>query len=372
MAQSFRADHLGSFLRPPEVLKLREQPDADGEQMRAQLRKLEDEYIVRVLKKQQDLGFHIFTDGEVRRATFMSDFNDAVEGLGEGMSERQWQASGNPKGKPMEVHGVVAGKVRAKRRMTAHEVPILKQHSPGAIKMTLPTPNQFPAIMYKKGISDKVYPTYSEFLWDIVPIFNAEIKALVNEGIQYIQIDAPRYSYYIDPKWREFIRLEMGVDPEKALEEAIKVDNATLEGARKPGVTLAIHLCRGNNRSQWYAQGGYDAIAEKLFTTLKVDKYLLEYDDERSGNFEPLRFLPRGKKVVLGLVSSKLARMENPKDIVKRIEEAAKIVPLEDLSVSPQCGFASTMVGNALTEDEQWAKMKLIADVAKQVWGTTE
>ncbi len=367
MAQAFRADHLGSFLRPPEVLKLRERPGHDPEQ----LRKLEDDYIVRVLAKQKDLGFHIFSDGEVRRATFMSDFNDSVEGVAvEKGAQRQW--AGDAKGKPMDVHGVVSAKVRAKRRMTAHEVAFLKKHAPGAIKMTLPTPNQFPAIVYKKGVSNKVYPTYSEFLWDIVPIFKAEIKALVDEGVQYVQIDAPRYSYYIDPKWREFVRMEMGIDPDQALEEAIKVDNATLEGAKKPGVTLAIHLCRGNNRSQWYAQGGYDAIAEKLFTTLNVDKYLLEYDDARSGGFEPLRFMPRGKKVVLGLVSSKVARLEDQKDLIRRIEEAAKVVPLEDLSLSPQCGFASTLVGNELTEEEQWAKLKLVADTAKKVWGTTE
>jgi 5-methyltetrahydropteroyltriglutamate--homocysteine methyltransferase len=236
----------------------------------------------------------------------------------------------------------------------------------------LPTPNQFPAIVYKKGVSDKVYPTYSDFLWDIVPIFKTEIQSLVDEGVQYIQIDAPRYSYYIDPKWRDFIKKELGRDPEEALDEAIKIDNATIEGAKKAGVTISMHLCRGNNRSQWYAQGGYDPIAEKLFNTLNVDKYQLEYEDQRSGNFEPLRFMPKGKKVVLGLVSSKIARLEDPKDLIKRIEEAAKIMPLEDLSISPQCGFASTLVGNELTEEEQWAKMKLVADVAKKVWGTTE
>jgi 5-methyltetrahydropteroyltriglutamate--homocysteine methyltransferase len=366
MTQAFRADHLGSFLRPAALLKAREQGVSPGE-----LRKLEDEHILRVLKKQKELGFHIFTDGELRRATFMSDFNEAVDGVSiERGAQRQW--AGEAKGKPMDVHGLVTAKVRSKRRMTAHEVAFLKKHAPGPIKMTLPTPNQFPAIVYKKGISDKIYPTYSEFLWDIVPIFKKEIKALVDEGVQYIQIDAPRYSYYIDPKWREFIRLEMGVDPDKALDEAIKVDNATLVGAAKPGVTLSMHLCRGNNRSQWYAQGGYDAIAEKLFSTLNVDKYQLEYDDARSGSFEPLRFMPRGKKVVLGIVSSKLARLEDPKELIKRIEAAAKFMPLEDLSVSPQCGFASTLVGNELTEDEQWAKLKLVADVAKKVWGTTE
>jgi 5-methyltetrahydropteroyltriglutamate--homocysteine methyltransferase len=232
----------------------------------------------------------------------------------------------------------------------------------------LPTANQFPAIYYKKGISDKVYPSYSDFLWDIVPIIKSEIQALVSEGAQYVQIDAPRYSYYIDPKWRSYIKNEMGLDPEQALDEAIRVDNACLEGGQRAGVILAIHLCRGNNRSQWYAEGGYDAIAEKLFGQLQVDAFLLEYESERSGTFEPLRFVPRNKTVVLGLVSSKLPELESQDQLKRRIDEASKYVPLENLAISPQCGFASTMEGNLLTEDEQWRKLKLVVDTATQVW----
>jgi 5-methyltetrahydropteroyltriglutamate--homocysteine methyltransferase len=232
----------------------------------------------------------------------------------------------------------------------------------------LPTANQFPAIYYKKGISDKIYPTYSDFLWDIVPIIKAEIQDLVKEGAQYVQIDAPRYSYYIDPKWRSYVKNEMGLDPDEALDEAIRVDNACLEGAKRPGVTLAIHLCRGNNRSQWYAEGGYDAIAEKLFGQLNVDAFLLEYESERAGTFEPLRFVPRGKTVVLGLVSSKLAELESSDQLARRIDEASKYVPLENLAISPQCGFASTMEGNLLTEEQQWQKLKLVVDTAVQVW----
>ena len=324
MAQAFRADHLGSFLRPADLKAARES-GASAEQ----LKKLEDDHILKILQRQKDLGFHIFTDGELRRLTFMSDFNEAVEGVTfEKATQRQW--AGDAKGAPMDVHGVLTQKVKQKRRLTAYELEFLKKHSPGPIKMTLPTPNQFPAIVFKKGVSEKAYPSYSDFLWDIVPIFKKEIKGLVDEGVQYIQIDAPRYSYYIDPKWREFVKKDMGVDPDQALDEAIKVDNATLEGAAKAGVTLSMHLCRGNNRSQWYAQGGYDPIAEKLFSTLNVDKYQLEYEDERSGGFEPLRFMPRGKKVVLGLISSKVAKLEDPKQIIKRIEEAAKFMPLED------------------------------------------
>src|ERR1700680_2554853 len=173
----------------------------------------------------------------------------------------------------------------------------------------------------------------------------------------------------MDEKWRQWIRDEMKVEPEAMLDESIRADNACFEQARRPGVTLAIHLCRGNNRSHWYAEGGYDAIAEKLFGTLAVDRLLLEYDDERSGTFEPLRFVPKDKTVVLGLISSKLPRMEDPSVLAKRIDEASKYVPMENLALSPQCGFASTSEGNLLTEQQQWDKLKLVVDTARQVWG---
>jgi 5-methyltetrahydropteroyltriglutamate--homocysteine methyltransferase len=198
----------------------------------------------------------------------------------------------------------------------------------------------------------------------------AEIKALVDEGVQYVQIDAPRYSYYIDAKWRSYIKSEMRLDPDQALDEAVRADNACLEGVKRAGVNLAIHLCRGNNRSQWYAEGGYDAIAEKLFGQLQVDAFLLEYDSERAGTFEPLRFVPHGKTVVLGLVSSKVPQLESQDQLRRRIEEASKYVPAENLALSPQCGFASTMEGNLLTEDDQWRKLKLVVDTAAKVWGT--
>jgi 5-methyltetrahydropteroyltriglutamate--homocysteine methyltransferase len=268
------------------------------------------------------------------------------------------------------VPGTVVGKIKQTRRLTRHEFDFLKQHRPGDLKVTLPTANQFPAIYFKKGISDKVYADHAALLWDIVPVIKAEVTALTNEGAQYVQIDAPRYSYYIDPKWRAYVKNGMGVDPDRALDDAIRADNACLEGANRQGVILAIHLCRGNNRSQWYAEGGYDAIAEKLFGQLNVDAFLLEYESERAGTFEPLRFVPRDKTVVLGLVSSKLPDMESPDHLAKRIDEASKFVPLENLALSPQCGFASTMEGNLLTEEQQWQKLKLVVDTAKRVWGT--
>ena len=331
---------------------------------------MEDEHILRVLARQKELGLKIFTDGELRRRGFMSDFHESVEGLDmDGTVARTWQGqSAEESNTPLT--GIVVEKIRQKKRLTKVEAEFLLRHSPGDIKMTVPTANQFPAIAYKKGLSERAYPTYSEFLWDIVPIIRSEIQALVNEGVKYIQIDAPRYSYYIDPKWRKYIQDEMGVSADQALDEAIRVDNACLDGLKRGGVFMAIHLCRGNNRSKWYAEGGYDPIAEKLFNELNVDAFLLEYESERSGTFEPLRFVPRNKVVVLGLVSSKLPELESQDELIRRIEEAARYAPLENLALSPQCGFASTMEGNLLTEDQQWRKLEMVVKTAVRAWGT--
>jgi 5-methyltetrahydropteroyltriglutamate--homocysteine methyltransferase len=369
MKPLYRADHVGSLLRPKQLLDARNNPAITHDGLVA----LEDRHILAVLERQRAAGLKIFTDGELRRAGFMSDFYDSVEGLDHGGEiARAWKGApttiGGTSGKGGGLAGVAVGKIRQTKRLTSHEVAFLKKHAPGDIKVTLPTANQFPAICYKKGQSDQVYPTHSAFLWDIVPIIKAEIEALVADGIKYIQIDAPRYSYYIDPKWREHVRQEMGVDPDEALDEAIRADNACLEGVRRSGVTLAIHLCRGNNRSQWYASGGYDPIAEKLFNELNVDLFLLEYESERAGTFEPLRFVPADKAVVLGLVSSKLAEMETAGDLTRRVEEASRYVPLDRLALSPQCGFASAMEGNLLTEDDQWRKLQLVVDTARSIW----
>jgi len=368
----YRADHVGSFLRPTELITARKNGDPD-------LTSLEDRAILALLQRQKDAGLTIFTDGEFRRGGFMGDFNDSVDGLDNAeMIARDWKMQSGSSLTTTAIKnrlpGVVVEKIRQKRRLTAHEVAFLKAHSPGDIKMTLPTPNQFPAIAYKKGLSEGAYATYSEFLWDIMPIFQREVAALIAEGIPYIQIDAPRYSYYIDPKWRKYVQDEMSVDPEQALDEAIRVDNAVLAGARRPnsndGPVIAIHLCRGNNRSQWYAQGGYDPIAEKLFHQLNVDAFLLEYESERAGTFEPLRFVPKDKTVVLGLVSTKLADLETEDQLLRRIDEASRYLPLDQLALSPQCGFASVLEGNLLSEEQQWRKIELIVNVAKRVWST--
>jgi 5-methyltetrahydropteroyltriglutamate--homocysteine methyltransferase len=368
MSVEYRADQVGSFLRPKELLDARTADPFDA----ARLREIEDRYILRILAKQKELGFEIFTDGEFRRSNFMGDFTDAVAGFdfGDGVA-RSWSTaapSGPTLGKG-RVAGVVVEKLRAVRPLTGHELPFMKAHSPGAIKMTLPSATQFPAISWKRGRSETAYPTYSAMLWDIVEIMKTEMARLASEGVKYIQIDAPRYSYFMDPKWRQWVRTEMQLEPEAWFEESIRADNACFEAARRPGVTLAIHLCRGNSQSHWYAEGGYDTVAEKLFGTLRVDRFLLEYDDSRSGTFEPLRFIPRNKIAVLGLISSKKPELESGEQVVARIEEASRFLPLENLTLSPQCGFASVMQGNLISEQQQWAKMKLVADTARTVWG---
>jgi 5-methyltetrahydropteroyltriglutamate--homocysteine methyltransferase len=381
MSISDRAEHIGSFLRPAELLEARRSPAFDAERLRA----LEDKHIQRVLARQKELGFEVFTDGELRRRNFMSDFTDAVEGFDlSDATNRSWlselepaRGSANGQTSPgksddadvSRVAGVVTSKLKQVAPLTGHELSFLKQHSPGRIKITLPSATQFPAISFKRGVTDRVYRSHSELLWDIVEIMKADMAQLVSEGVNYIQIDAPRYSYYIDPKWREWIRKEMQVEPNDLLDESIRADNACLDAARRPGVTLALHLCRGNNRSHWYAEGGYDAIADKLFGGINVDRFLLEYDDDRSGTFAPLRFVPTGRSVVLGLVSSKRPQLESGDALMRRIQQAATYIPLEQLALSPQCGFASTMEGNLLTEEEQWAKLRLVMETAHRVWG---
>jgi 5-methyltetrahydropteroyltriglutamate--homocysteine methyltransferase len=363
---AYRADHLGSFLRPPELLRMRAEKPGSPE-----LRALEDREILRILAKQKELGFEIFTDGELRREGFMSDLVEAVDGFSNSDADaRTWTNAQTKKdGKTQPLLDVVTAKIKQKRRLTEYETAFLLKNSPGPVKMTLPSSNQFPAIAYRKDASEKAYPTYKPFLADVAAIIAGEMAALAAEGVAYIQVDAPRYSYYLDEKWRTFLRTEYSPDLDGLLDEAIESDNVGFRKARKPGVILAIHLCRGNNKSNWYAQGGYDAIAEKLFNNLEVDRFLLEYDDERSGSFEPLRFVPKDKLVVLGLISTKIGQLESADAIAKQIDAATKYIPLDRLALSPQCGFASMSEGNIIAENEQWAKMKLVHDVAKKVWG---
>ena len=370
MPEVYRADHVGSLLRPPEV-KAARAAFQQGRIEEAQLCEVEDRAIVAALHRQGRADVDIFTDGEYRRTGFQNDLIESVEGyvtVDQPANVRIWQGPG---GQPSEqgTRQVVGGRLKQVRRLTGRQSAFMRRHVPGQYKITVPSPSQFPAISYQPGVTDQFYPTRSDLLWDIAEIIKSEVQALVEEGVRYIQIDAPRYSYYVDPRWRRRLE-EMGEDPDRMFDEAIAADNMCAEAARgSNGPTVGIHICRGNNESKWYAEGGYDPIAEKLFNSLNVDRFLLEYDTDRAGDFEPLRFVPRGKMVVLGLVSTKVPQLESQERLLDRLDEACRYVPEDYLALSPQCGFASTAAGNLLTEEQQWRKMELVVETAREMWG---
>jgi 5-methyltetrahydropteroyltriglutamate--homocysteine methyltransferase len=368
MNPTYRADHVGSLLRPAELLEARRT------QVSAQdLQAIEDRHVLRVFERQKEIGMDVFTDGELRRTNFMSDFTDAVDGFDFGDAvARSWkddQKPGEAAPAVSSISGIVTSRLKQRQPLTGRELPFMREHAPGPFKVTLPSATQFPAISFKYGITDRVYQDPYALLTAVSQIMAEDLRSVAASGISYLQIDAPRYSYYLDSKWTAWMEKELRVNPAQMLTASLNADNSCFLAARQPGVTLAIHLCRGNNRSHWYAEGGYDAIAERLFHELAVDRFLLEYDDERSGTFEALRLVPKGKIIVLGLVSTKHAELERREDLLRRIDQAAKFIPLEQLAISPQCGFASTMEGNLLSEEDQWAKLRLVADVARQVWG---
>ena len=369
MPGTYRADHVGSFLRPDEVKAARASFN-DGNLTPERLKEVEDRAVLAALERQKSIGVDIFTDGEFRRTGFQNDMVEVVDGFvstGSPAVVRIWQGPGR---KPQEqgTRQVVGAKLRQTRRLTGNQTPFVMANAPGPVKVTVPSPSQFPAISFQAGITDQFYPTRTDLLAELASIIRSEVAALAADGVAYIQLDAPRYSYYVDAKWCEHLR-GLGEDPDKMFDEAVAADNHCVEGIGKDGLTVALHICRGNNESKWYAEGGYEPIAEKLFGTLNVDRFLLEYDTDRAGTFEPLRFVPPGKDVVLGLISTKLPQPESEDDLLRRIEEASRYVPMENLSLSPQCGFASTAAGNLLTEDEQWRKLELVVETARKAWG---
>lgn len=371
MASQFNADQVGSFLRPIGVKEARLKFKA-GEIDQAALTAAEDAAVLGALERQKQSGVDIYSDGEFRRTGFQWDLIEAVEGYVDTelpVVSRMWQG-GPSEDQPTQqgTSQAVGARLKQVRRLTDTQTAFLKQNSPGPFKMTVPSANQFPTLGFQKGLTDQFYKDRSELLWDIAGIIKSEVAALAAEGVPYIQVDAPRYAYYVDPKWRDHL-VELGEDPDKLLAEAVEADAFCFDAAANSGAVTALHVCRGNNQSMWYAQGGYGPIAEQLFSNIRVDRLLLEYDTERSGNFEPLQFVRPDTVVVLGLVSTKDPTMETEDDLLRRIDEASKYVPLERLALSPQCGFASTEAGNALTEDEQWKKLELVANTARKVWG---
>lgn len=365
MKKEFRAEHVGSLLRPPELLRVRAAHE-EGRMHAAELHFLEDLAVQKAIQQQRYIGLDILSDGEMRRGSWLTDMADAVEGFVRQKVMLDWKGPGG--GQEASSANAVGAKLHKARKLTGHELPFLQCIAAGDFKITLPAPSNFMLASYKPGLTDSVYATHSDLLQDLVEIIRDEIQWLVGEGVAYIQFDAPYYSHYLNPQHRARMRQE-GRDPDQELEDGIYADNAALAGVPRDNVTLALHVCRGNSRSRWYSEGGYDAIAEKLFGALDVDRFLLEYDDERSGDFEPLRLVPRGKTVVLGLITTKESRLESADELRRRIDEAARYIPIENLAVSPQCGFASVAAGNLISMDDQWRKLALVADTARKVWG---
>ena len=373
MPTQFRADNIGSLLRPRELLEARA-AYREGRLDRDQLRAIEDGSILKALELQKEAGVQIFTDGEYRRDIFTADITEAVEGLVPGKTtvSFEWRGPGSELAKESKegnLQFVVGAKLRKKGRFTPGEAPFLKRHAPGPFKVCTPAAMQHAVSRYRPGVTDKFYPTIYDMLQDLAVIMRDEVQALIDEGASYVQLDAPSYSTFYDPRRRELLE-QSGVDAAAAFDAAIAADNALIQGIKRSAdVVIGIHFCRGNKRSAWGAEGSYEPIAEKAFGSLKMDRYLFEFDTERAGGFEPLRFVPKGKTVVLGLITTKEPRLEAEDELLRRIEEASKFVPLENLAVSTQCGFASAASGNLLSWDDMRRKLELVAKTAHKVWG---
>jgi 5-methyltetrahydropteroyltriglutamate--homocysteine methyltransferase len=375
MAARYRADQVGSFLRAQE-LKDAYTGYRAGNVPLARLREIEDREILKVLDMQRQVGIDVVSDGEYRRGGWASDFQDAVAGYVPGSPPvvMSWHSASGAETTP-EPAGtggaarVIGAKLQQRRRLTEHEVSFLKQHAGGPFKMTMPAATYVVTRGYKPGVTDQVYASRTDVLRDAAAIIQAELQALVSDGVVYLQLDNPHYPDYISEDRRDQWRA-LGVDPDQALLDDIFADNASIAGLDRGKVTVGMHLCRGNGPlGRWHTEGGYERIAEQVFGGIDVDRFLLEYDSERAGGFEPLRFMPRGKMVVLGLITTKSGELESQDVLLRRIEEASKYVGIEDLALSPQCGFASTLIGNPLSWDEQERKLELVVDTARKVWG---
>ncbi|HTT40570.1 MAG TPA: 5-methyltetrahydropteroyltriglutamate--homocysteine S-methyltransferase [Burkholderiales bacterium] len=362
----FRADHVGSFLRPPELLEARDQYKA-GSISREQLRAAEDRSIRDIVRYQEDLGLKGITDGEFRRTYFHIDFLEQLEGVEVrgGIAVKFHGAAGDVDFAPPVMH--VTGKLRHLKPIQLDDFKFLRSVTRGVPKVTIPSPTMLHFRGGREAISREAYPDLEQFYADVAACYRAELQALGDAGLIYVQMDDTNLAYLCDAKMREGAR-QRGDDPNELPRRYAKLINAAIAG-RPAGMTACVHLCRGNFRSAWAAEGGYEPVAEVLFTELDVDGYFLEYDDARSGDFAPLRFVPKGKTVVLGLVSTKVGVMESKETLKRRIEEAARFVPLEQLCLSPQCGFSSTVHGNVIAREAQAAKLRLVVETAREVWG---
>lgn len=365
-----RADVVGSLLRPPELLEARRR-FAEGAISIPEFKRIEDRAVDRAISLQERAGLPVVTDGEMRRESFQSQMVDAVEGFGKHTIDAwlwgDWhgdEAVGDRKIERPPSLGVV-GKLRRRRFLSAEEFVYARARTARTIKVTLPSPSLY-ANLWSPELSREAYPTLDDFLEDVAEILREEVEELVRLGATYIQLDAPHYPLLLEEKTREFYE-GRGWDLDRWMTRGVELDNHVI--GDHPGVTFAFHLCRGNQGSRWLVSGSYEPLAQRIFGGIRAGRLMLEYDDARSGGFEPLSHVPEGKIAVLGLVTTKTGRRERTEELEARIREASAFVPLERLALSPQCGFATSVVGNAITVEDEQRKLRTIVETAERVWG---
>ncbi len=363
----FRADHVGSFLRPKALLDAREQRRT-GAISPAELRTVEDAAIRDIVGFQEDLGLTGITDGEFRRTYFHIDFLEQLEGVETrgGIHVKFHSAAGDVDFEPPVMH--ITQKIRHVRPIQRADFEFLRSVTKRTPKVTIPSPTMLHFRGGRAAISKEAYPDLEAFYADVAAAYRAELKALADAGCTYVQLDDTNLAYLCDTKMREGAR-SRGDDPDELPRRYARLINAAIAD-RPAGMTICTHLCRGNFKSAWAAEGGYEPVAQVLFNELNIDGYFLEYDDARSGDFAPLRHVPKGKTVVLGLVTTKLDRLESKDDLKRRLDAAGKYMPLEQMCLSPQCGFSSTVHGNQIAVEAQAAKLRLVVETANEVWGT--
>jgi 5-methyltetrahydropteroyltriglutamate--homocysteine methyltransferase len=360
-----RSDVVGSLLRPAYLDRARKLREA-SENSPSDFKRVEDRAVDEAIQLQETAGLDVLTDGEQRRYAFFGHLVESLDGFDKfgGWAIPFHDEQG---GQITIKRPVVVEKLRWRRSMCGEEFTYVRARTSRLAKVTLLSTQQA-AAYYDPACSAGAYPTRDSYLADLVDLTRQEIAELRRLGCTYVQIDAPQYAALLDPQMREGYR-QRGSDVDEMIARTIELDNAVIDGFERQGMTFGLHICRGNNQSMFYARGGYDPIAERVFRQTRFNRFLLEYDDERSGTFEPLRHVPEDRVVVLGLVTTKKERLETQDELERRIEQAAKIVPLDRLALSPQCGFASTWEGNRITPETQRRKLELVAKTAKAVWG---
>jgi 5-methyltetrahydropteroyltriglutamate--homocysteine methyltransferase len=355
----FRAEHIGSLLRPKELLLARQ-----GSSPPEALKEIEDRLIDEAIRGQERVGLSCITDGEFRRSIYFGHFARAVEGFTEMDAVSTFK---DAEGRELRYRTpVVTGKLRRRHGIATDELAYVQKRTTRTPKVTLPSPESQHFFRFREDVSDEVYPDLDEFFDDVARIYREEIEALAERGAMYIQLDSVSLPLLCDPKHRDAFRAR-GHDPDSFVSRYVDLVNAAV-GARPRELTLGVHFCRGNNQGKWLGEGGYKAVAEEVFSRLDADALFLEYDSPRAGGFGPLAHVRAGARVVLGLVSTKTPSLESEDELMRRVEEASRHLPLERLCLSPQCGFASTEAGNPLTPEDQWRKLELVVRTAEKIW----